>query len=315
MTMKDLGPLTPEDGVYALRAMMTVSRADGLLHDKERRMIELVAELLELEVDLDSLERIDGAELAKHLPGPKAREAFIQRLIVLTTLDGEVTADEVTAVEDFAAALGVEERAVKNIRQLADGHVRMVAFDLGRRSFAPKLVGTAWRARGVLGLWQIAKTAAGLRDEAVAARFAALGELPQGTLGRALHGQFVDNGFPHPGQPHGPPDMLLFHDLGHVLGGYGTTADQELLVAGFQAGYMDQDGLAMYLMVAMLFQLAVEPIAKARGVAPARGMLDIDRYMEAVARGRAMNVNLLDWEPWPHMPRPLEELRAELGIP
>lgn len=70
----------------------------------------------------------------------------------------------------------------------------------------------------------------------------------------------------------------------------------------------------MYLMIAMLFQLAIEPLAKLRGVEAARGMLDIDRYQEAVERGRAMKVNLMDWDPWPHMARPLDEVRDELGI-
>ncbi len=105
------------------------------------------------------------------------------------------------------------------------------------------------------------------------------------------------------------------HNLGHVLAGYGTDPAGELKVAGFQAGYMEEDPLVMYLMIAMLFQLGVEPIAEMRRVEPARGMLDLDTLLEAVRRGQGLRVNLLHWDPWPHMSRSLEEVRTELGVP
>ena len=294
---------------------MSVAMADGELHPKEGRLIQLMADAWGMERELVTLEPVEPETLAEHMSDPAIRRAFVQRLVVLTTLDGEVTLDEIAAVDAYARALEVDERAIENLRQLAAGHIRRMAFDLGRRSFAPTLLGRIWHQRGIAGLWDLVKTAAGLTNAEREARFSALGQLPEGTFGRALYHQYVDNEFPYPGQKHGPPDDMLFHDVGHVLAGYGTTPDEELLVAGFQAGYMKTDELVMYLMIAMLFQLAVEPIARARGVEPARDMLDVDRYLDAVERGRAMNVDLLEWDPWPHMERDLDEVRAELGIP
>ena len=32
-------------------------------------------------------------------------------------------------------------------------------------------------------------------------------------------------------------------------------------------------------------------------------------------RGKALKCNLLSWDPWPHMGRPLDDVREELGIP
>ena len=297
-----------------LRALSTVARADGELHPSEQRLIELVAEALDVPYDGSALEPIEPEELAAKMTEPDVRRGFVTRLVVLTTLDGEVTEDEVSAVEHFAAALDVEERAIRNLRQLAQGYARLVAFDLGRRSFLPKLVRGVWREQGIRGLWKIAMTLAGRTDEEEARRFEALAELPEGTLGHTLFDHFVDNSFPYPGQKGGVPARFLFHDLGHVLTGYGTTPDQELLAAGFQAGYMGGDGVAMYLMIAMLFQLAVEPVAKMRGVEPRRELLDIEAFMEAVERGRTLAVDLMDWDPWPHMARPLHDVRIELGL-
>ena len=102
--------------------------------------------------------------------------------------------------------------------------------------------------------------------------------------------------------------------MGHVLAGYDTSPEGELQVAGFQAGYLDEDPLVMYLMIAMLYQLGIEEIAKQRHVTAQKGLLDIDRFEEAYRRGRALKVNLLEWDPWPHMARPLAEVRDELGL-
>ena len=310
----DLTLPLPNQAQHTLRALVTVARADGDLHSQEVRMIELFAEAMDLQVDVRRLESIAPETLAPELRDTDAARALIQRLVILTTLDGEVTPDEVAAVETFAAALGVEDRAVHNIRQISQGWVRMAAFDLGRRSFMPTLLGKVWREKGVRGLWSLVSSMAGGTNAAQAERFAALAELPPGTLGRELFDHFTTNDFPYPGQAKGAPDSFLFHDLGHVLGEYGTTPDQELLVAGFQAGYMDGDGLVMYLMIAMLFQLAVEPLANARGVEAQKGMLDIEAFLAAVERGRGLAVDLTQWDPWPHMERPLVEIRAELQL-
>jgi uncharacterized tellurite resistance protein B-like protein len=313
-TMMDLVIPPRDQAIYAIRAMKSVALADGELHPQERRMLELALELFELELDVDAIETIEPEALAEGLTDPDARHNFVSRLVVLTTLDGEVTPDEVELVERYAAALGVEERAVKNLRQLSEGHVRAMMFDLGRRSFMPKLIKGVWQDQGLRGLWTIAKAAAGIEDAEQAARFAALAELPEHTLGYALYHQFADNGFAYPGQKHGPPAAMLFHDVGHVLAGYGTSPREELLVCAFQCGYMGDDGLVMYLMIAMLFQLAIEPIAKLRGVPAHRELVDVDTFMTAYERGKAMRSTLVGWDPWPHVERPLAEVRAELGV-
>lgn len=278
-------------------------------------MIAWLADALDVSVDVAALVPIAPDELALSLTDAAARRALVQQLVMLTTLDGEVTQDEVTRVEAFARALGVAERGVRTIRLIADGRPRRAAFALARRSFMPGLLARIWRERGLRALWQLVRAALGGRDARQEARFAALAQLPPGTLGHRLHEHFTTNGFPLPGQPKGAPDFMLFHDLGHVLGGYGTTPDQELLVAGFQAGYMGGDGLGMYLLIAMLFQLAIEPVARLRGVEPRKGQLDVVAFMQAVERGRAMKASLVGWDPWPHVARPLTEVQSELGLP
>lgn len=313
--MMDLIVPPRTQAVLALRAMKTLALADGELHPQERRMIEIAVEVFELELDIDALEPLEPASLAEQLSEPEAREGFIERLVVLATLDGEVTAEEVELIEAYAEAVGVDHHGVTALRRLVDGHVRRMMFGLGRRSFMPKLIAGVWRERGLRGLWTIGKAAAGIPDAEEAARFEALGELGPETLGNQLYHQFADNGFAYPGQRHGPPSAMLFHDLGHVIGGFGTEPRDELLVCAFQCGYMgEDDALVMYLVIAMLFQLAVEPVAKLRGVPAHKALVDVDTFRAAYERGKALNRSLVGWDPWPHMDQPVAAVRAELGL-
>jgi hypothetical protein len=117
----------------------------------------------------------------------------------------------------FARALDVSEPALRTLKLFVGGHMKLLAFDLGRRSFARDKIKSIWREDGLAGLWKIARAALGGTDAMTAAHFRALGELPEATLGRALFGYFRVNGFPIPGEKYGPPDNMLFHTGLRVL--------------------------------------------------------------------------------------------------
>src|SRR5262249_5763607 len=153
----------------------------------------------------------------------------------------------------------------------------------------------------------------GVEDPEEARRYNRLGLLPEGTFGRALWRHWVERDFALPGQRDGLPAFAIFHDLGHVLAGYDTDPAGEAQPAAFQAGYVRHDGFMSLLSAIAQFHLGIKitPIAPA-GV----GYLDVDKVMVALSRGAACNADLSDnWDFWPHMPRPLDEVRAELGIP
>ena len=40
----------------------------------------------------------------------------------------------------------------------------------------------------------------------------------------------------------------------------------------------------------------------------------MEAFRKAFEAGKGMNVNLVTWDPWPHMERPLNDVRAELGL-
>ena len=121
------------------------------------------------------------------------------------------------------------------------------------------------------------------------------------------------NDFGFPGEPHGPPEILMRHDLNHVLTGYWTSATEEMKVGAFQAGFTHQDPFAMMVFVLCQFHVGVRitPVSGAE-----TGHFEPEPFISAFARGMAARVPTFDtdWDPFSIMERPLEEVREEFGV-
>ena len=89
--MKDL-VISEEEGLIVVRALYTVALADGALDERERLYLEMHRDLLgrvaQKALDLDRLEPIDPADVGAVLTGKGQREALVQRLVIMTMLDG-----------------------------------------------------------------------------------------------------------------------------------------------------------------------------------------------------------------------------------
>ena len=92
---------------------------------------------------------------------------------------GEVTEEDAALVERYAQALGVDVHVVKNLRQLAEGHLALLRFDVQRRAFTGQAIAQTREQEGMLGLLRAAASRMGLiEDSSTAARFEALADLP-----------------------------------------------------------------------------------------------------------------------------------------
>ena len=88
-----------EHGVFVIRALKSLALADGAIHPQEQRLIEIAAETLGLDVDVAALETIEPDELASGLSESDSREALMKHMVLLSTLDAEVSEDEVALLE------------------------------------------------------------------------------------------------------------------------------------------------------------------------------------------------------------------------
>jgi tellurite resistance protein len=306
---------TPEIAPYGLRAMKMVATANGTFDQAERNLIATAQSVFGIEGDLDQLEPIEPEELARHLIEPGLRRQIVRGMVVLSLIDGDASPEEAALVERFAAALGVESPDLAALRRLADKSLLRARFDIARRFFArekgiefAKEKGLGWVARTLAAM-------AGLRDDpGIAARYRALASCPPGSLGRAYVDFLAANHFSFPGEKGSPPEVIVFHDLTHVLSGYGTDPEGELEVLAFHAGCRreekDPTSFLMFGIAEFHLGLAMSPVATG-----SRGKLDPVRMFDALQRGAACTIDPTDgWDPWPVMNEPLTTLRERYGI-
>lgn len=316
----DLVTPPPEVVPYGLRAMHTIGTVDGGLKPAARAIIAAAQKLiLRSDLDIDSLEAITPEELAAHVPDPALARQLVTGMTVVSLADGLPRPETVAQVERFARALKVDEPWLKAIHKLARQQMMIFRLDFMRRSHIAALLRDTYQDKGTIGL---VKEVLGLRgvyeDPELAARYVALGALPKGTLGRAFFDHYREHGFAFPGEAQGFPEAGVYHDFGHVLGGYGTDPKGEMGVGGFQAGFRKENPVFMALFIVLTFstgvnmtplpQPHVEAILAEPGVA--------EEFLTGIKRGAAMNTDLSDrWDFWALVDLPLDEARARLGIP
>lgn len=275
-----------------------------------RRFIAFVAAEVDVEAEVDAAPP-SPADLAAATP-PTSREALVQRMLLAAMLVPPLSTSRLDRLEAHAAALDrADEPALLDLRRALRGEHRRLSASLLARFPPSDRIRRAWR-RGAIGeRWRIVKAMLRLPDAATAARYRALGDLPESTLGRAFFDHCQRNGFKMPGEPGSLPEPLVFHDMGHALVGEGTDVAGETRMAGFEAGCMGDAGVTMLEFTLLLFNLGARLPTDAR---PQVGAVDVDALLSAFARGRRSSLDVLGWDPMADASTPLELLRARYAI-
>ncbi len=303
--------------------MTMVARAaeDGLVQTHRTLLDTAQHILLGADLDIDTLPEVDPSTLAEHFGDPALARQLIRGMIVMSLAIGPATPRQMELIGGFARALSVDEPAVRAIEHLAREELVRFIWDLHRRSNLRDYINNQYRTQG--GIFGVVK---GLlefkgivRDEALANRFRALGDLPVETLGHAFFHHYHANAFSFPGEKGGFPTGALFHDFGHVLAGYDASPEGELQIAAFQAGYRRDENSFFTILFAVLVHTAgvnVAPLPMPKH--PGRiGEGDLaPRMLNALQRGSQMTVDLGDkWDFWPYVDAPLDEVRDRFGVP
>ncbi|MGE0711052.1 MAG: hypothetical protein AB7N76_28605 [Planctomycetota bacterium] len=305
--------LPPEVVEPCLRALKSVALIDGKVHPLERELLDsLQRHVLRTELCVDALAPIEPDELAEAVTDPEHRAQVLHGCIMMTLIDGDAAPGEVQRVDAYADALGVHDASLQDLHRFADHSFRLLRLDLLRRFIAADRMKKEVHDRGLLSLLGVLKTQIMGGDAAVAARYQALEQLPDGTLGREYFRFIRDNGFALPGEKGGAPEPIVFHDANHVLGSYGTTPEEESQVAAFHAGYRGHDKFGLLLFILMQFHLGVWITPTADGY---EGRVDPELVFKAFERGTQVNTDLVtEWDPREDWAVPLEELRRRFNV-
>jgi len=304
----DLKVFPPHELETVLRALRNVALENDRFTDAERALIEGIARIHEVEIVADELEPISFDEVARVVVDPHRRKRAVQLAIVTALVEGTPSYATESAVRRLASVLGLDEEGLAVLHELTHGRALFARIDMFRR--VSRFLRNARQFPGIL---KLALPLLGLSagDEELAARYRALGSCAPGSLGRALFDHFVENEFNFPGEPHGI--AMVFHDLGHVLSGYATDPQGEIQQAAFQAGFSRRDGFSFLLFGILQFHIGMRITPVAKGY---QGLFDVPRVLRALERGACCKVDLSEgYDIFGNKDRPLEEVRAELGIP
>jgi tellurite resistance protein len=308
----DLVVFGEREAPFALRGLRNVVASNGTVTPAEARFIEVIAELHGTRVDVGALRGIEPEEVAKAITLPHQRKRVVQLAVIAAMVEGDVTSAEATAVKKLARALEVDESSLKVLEDIAANHRLLTRFDVMRRIMG-KVGSQAYQQEGLAGIRKMLAPATGEEDAEVAWKYKSLGLLPEGTLGRAFWEHSTRNRFGFPGEKGGIPERMVYHDFGHVLAGYDTRPEGEIQQGAFQAGFTRQDGFVFLMFAIIQFHLGVKVTPVAEGH---KGLFDVAKVLRAAKRGSACKVDLSDcWDAFAVTGMPLEQVRAEYGIP
>ena len=221
-------------------------------------------------------------------------QTMILGALVLRPLPPEV-ADR---IERFARELSVDDGMLRVAQGFASGQLGMAAVDFDRNGYtsdwSPQRASALHTSVELSDAWDQS-----VADPALAERWAALADLPPGTIGRRMWEFYQARGFAFPGLPGSAPPLLAQHDWVHVLADYGTKVESELEVFAFIARANDDPrGFSLLAMVVSLFETGY--LATGAGLFEAfPGQLSREgmavRVADALRRGALTNG--LDGEP------------------
>ncbi|MBM3648504.1 MAG: hypothetical protein FJX11_12005, partial [Alphaproteobacteria bacterium] len=149
--------------------------------------------------DVGALPAVAPRDLLSTLKGePELAREAVKYLAIMALVDGALDHKKMARVLDYARALDVEADYLTDLVEAASGHLEWAIADMWRKNFDSVV------SRSSQGLdpnkW-IRPYRGSNADPALAARYEAMGKLPQNTFGKALWDFDKRNGYPFPGDP------------------------------------------------------------------------------------------------------------------
>ena len=256
-TVNLVPPDATESQILADGIASAVAGREGLLPIQQALIEALFPAMTGHRVTVADRPPMQPAELATALARRdlQFRSRGVQLMLLCALVRHPLPEDVADNVAEFARELGVEEGMVDVAREFAAGSLGLAAHDFIRNGYEgtwqEEESATALHSSRVLhDAWEFS-----VNDPELAARWAALEQLPGDTLGRKVWEMYQARGFTFPGTPGSAPPLLAQHDWVHVLADYGTTVESEVEAFGLIArANDDMHAFSLLAMVIALFE-------------------------------------------------------------
>lgn len=308
----------------AITALTTDDHAPTPLQDQ---LLQAMARRFGRNADVTTLPPIEPAEVATTLTRGEL-EQVAHMVVTLEMTEHPLPRSVEQHAERYLTAIGVETPYVDLCRDTAKDHVAALHADIIRNSWTSEETVHEIFHGHLLELVRSKLSYYGVgEDKAIARRWEALADCPEGSWGRGVHEFYEVHGFPFPGTPHGIYEVGAKHDWVHVLCDYGTTPEGEIDVFAFIAVTMDDPkGFVNFLFTLALFQNASVSTVGGKKVLIARAdTLDddgaADRLADSFLRAEECTADVMgQTDVWAFADWPLDELRrawhvAPKGVP
>ena len=280
--------------------LYTVTDIDGGRTAEQERFLDALARHV-MRVPSGDAPVMTAAEAAQVVADkPRLCKSIGELLVTLELMRHPASAALTQRVEEYLAALGIDD----GFQQLAADYL------VNDR----KHIERDWERIRQPNIEE--SFIAGLSDDDVGARMQALGDLPAGSLGRALFDFYRRNGFPFVPDDDPEQGSLVPHDLTHVLAGYGTTPEAEVALQGFLVGAArGESHFSSLLASLLLFEVGMLPFPDIEPITAVLARPNAaELFAAAIERGLECPGDIAG-DHQALLPRPLAEVRAELGIP
>ncbi|WP_205873087.1 hypothetical protein [Mycobacterium camsae] len=265
-----------------------------------------------VDVEPAALPRIEPQDLARAVGSNRDLAEHAAALIACASLaDGQICPERLRKVVEYAHAMHVRTGWVRDILQVARGRLAWAMADMARRNVSTF---PGWARPDDTLPPMLPYEAQTDADKRLAARFLALEELPASTFGHQFWAHFRRHGFAFPGEKEAFTGLFAVpHDGLHVLSGYSTSIQGELLVSTFTGAMHRRDALRAHILP-VIFEWHVGH--EVNGIGARQGALDPDKFLVSWQRGDATTADVLspNWDFWAAAARELDELRADYGI-
>jgi len=265
-----------------------------------------------VDVDPTTLPHIEPQDLGRAVGADRELAEHAAALIACASLaDGTIDPDRLRLVVEYAHAVHVSEGFVRDLLQIARGHLSWAMADMARRNVST-FPGWAHPDDTLPPMMPYQDQTDD--DKRLADQFRALEGFPKTSYGHQFWVHFRKHGFGFPGEKDAFTSLFAVpHDGLHVLSGYSTSIQGELLVSTFTGAMHRRDALRAHILP-VIFEWHVG--SDVNGIGAQSGALDPIKFLVSWQRGESTTTDVLspEWDFWEAAQHDLEELREQYEI-